>query len=93
MLFLVNYPNIFIAHAVFLPPKSGQNKMAGVLSQVSNISFLGSGLLQRENETDLLEILKAFKISRRSVSFSLCNKPLPKNEIFETCDNTPAILF
>jgi len=52
-------PNIYKSEAVFLPPKSGQGKMAGMLSQLSVISFLGSGTLPGGSEAEPLEVLKA----------------------------------
>jgi tyrosine-protein kinase Etk/Wzc len=53
-------PDIYKAFAVFLPPKSGQSKMSGMLSQLSTIPFLGGGVIPGGgSEADPLAVLKA----------------------------------
>jgi tyrosine-protein kinase Etk/Wzc len=60
IIYSLNLPNIFKAEAVFMPPKSGQGRMAGMLSQLSAIPFLGGEGLTGGAAAEPLEVLKAY---------------------------------
>jgi tyrosine-protein kinase Etk/Wzc len=67
IMYSVQLPNIYRAEAIFLPPKSGQGEMAGMLSKLSAIPFLGGGRLPGGSAADPMEVLKAHLKKRENL--------------------------
>tara|TARA_B100000674_G_C37964916_1_gene974072 strand:- start:573 stop:1769 length:1197 start_codon:yes stop_codon:yes gene_type:complete len=56
---VISIPNIYVAKAIFLPPKSANSGMSAMLSQLSAIPFLAGVGVDSDSVADPLEVLQA----------------------------------